>query len=286
VKRRRRNFILSSAALVALSTTRSWGATNQRALEFGVFPYLSARALLASYAPLKRFLEVQLRQTVQFSTAPNLRSFNERTLRGDYDLVMTPPHLARLAQLRSGYVPTNVYTRPLRAIFAVAKHSAIVDVQQLRGKVVVVPDRLAMVTFMAVHFLREQGLQPNIDYTLRISTSHTSAAYAVANGEGDVVITEVAVLEKSLPAEVRERLRSMLAVGRLPYVMFLAHPRLGLEKIDRLREAFVAFANDAVEGRTFIEATGFEGIRAATEADMQAVDPYMPALNALLEGVS
>jgi phosphonate transport system substrate-binding protein len=141
-----------------------------------------------------------------------------------------------------------------------------------------------MVTLVGVHFLREQGLRPGLDYTLQTSTSHASAAYAVANSESDAVITEVAPFEKSLPAEVRERLRVLLTVGQLPYVMFLAHPRLGLERINRLREAFMRFAADTDEGRAFIDATGFEGIRAATEADMKAVDPYMPELNALLTG--
>ena len=256
-------------------------ATDDAPLEFGVFPYLSARALLGSYQPLKVYLEEQLGRKVLFSTAPSFQIFHERTLKGEYDLVLTPPHFARYAQSVVGYVPIGVYSKVLRSVVAVRKGPGISQVSDLRGKTVVVPDRYAIVTLMGLRYLADHGLRPDMDFKLQISNSHASAAYVVAHSEADAAITEVATFQKQIPAELRDQLRIAFVMGSLPHVMFLAHPRLGPKRIGVIHQALLNFASKSPEGSTFIENNGFEGIRSVTEADMKAMDPYVAELKAL-----
>lgn len=279
---RRRALMLGAAAMLAVGVpTRA--DEHGVPLEFGVFPYLSPRALMGVHQPIKVFVEGQLGRPVQLSTATSFESFNERTLRGDYDLVITPPHLARLAQIEAKYVPLAVYSKVLRGVIAVRKASPVTEIRQLRGKVVAVPDRLAIVTLAGTRFLAEQGLRVDRDYSLHIFTSHTSAAYAAAQGEAEAVITEVAIFEKQIPPEVRDALRPLTLMGKLPHVMYLAHPRLGARSMEALRAGLVEFARRAPDGTHFIETTGFEGIRPITDADMKAMDPYVAELRSLLQ---
>lgn len=280
VMNRRRALAWGGVTLLAMGAP-AWGTAAP--LEFGIFPYLSPRALLMAHQQLSLFIEERVGHPLQLSTAISYESFNERTLRGDYDLLITPPHFARLAQLEAKYVPLAIYSKTLRGVIAVRKASPVTEVRQLRGKVVMAPDRLALVTLVGARFLASNGLRANIDYSLRTSTSHASAAYAAAQGEADAVITELATFEKQIPAEVREGLRILTLVGSLPHVMFLAHPRLGAQRIEALRAGLLDFARDMPEGRRFIEANGFEGIRPVTDADMKAMDPYVAELHSLIK---
>lgn len=278
---RRRALILGGATLLGMGA-RAWSAEAAMPAEFGIFPYLSPRALLTTHQPLRLFLAERLGRPLQLSTAINYESFNERTLRGDYDLLITPPHLARLAQIEAKYVPLAVYSKVLRGVLAVRKTSPVTEVRQLRGKVVATPDRLALVTLVGTRLLADNGLHAGTDYSLLTTTSHASAAYAAARGEALAVFTELATFQKQIPAEVREELRILALMGNLPHVMFLAHPRLGPQRIEALRAGLLDFARNTPEGKSFIEDSGFEGIRPVTDADMKAMDPYVLALQSLI----
>lgn len=279
---RRRAFVLGALAMFA-GRVPAWAGDRASTLEFGIFPYLSPRTLLTAHQPVKLFVEEQLGRSVQLSTAPSFESFNERTLRADYDLAITPPHLARLAQIDAKYVPLVVYSKVLRGVIAVRKTSPISRIDHLRGKTVAVPDRLAIVSLLGTRFLADNGLRADIDYFVQTSTSHASAAYAAAQGEADAVVTELAAFQRQIPAEVRETLRVLALVGNLPHVVYLAHPRLGPRRIESLRAGLVNFARHAPQGKRFIENAGFEGIRTVTDADMKAMDPYVVELRSLIQ---
>lgn len=258
-------------------------APSDKPLEVGVFPYLSARALLVTYTPLKDYLEVRLHRLVTISSAPDFREFHERTLRGEYDLVITPPHFAWLAQTDARYIPINVYTKVLRTVFVVARDSPIKSVAGLRAKTIAIPDRLAIVSIMGLKHMRDMGLEPGRDFTLREFTSHASAAYSVQHRETDAVIVGMTVFQKQIPEEVRHDLRVLATLGNVPNIMFAAHPRLGQTTVERLRTLLVTFANDSPGGKDFIKASGFEGIRPVTEADKKRIEPYARELKTLLE---
>lgn len=270
------------AGLLCLATGSALAA-SQAALEVGIFPYLSPRAVLGAHAPMKVYLETQLARPVNMSTAPGFKDIYERTRGGEYDLVILPPHLARLAQIEAGYVPVAIYSKVLKGLLVVRRDSPYQKVSDLAGKAIVAPDRLAIVTFIGLQYLREHGLQAGTHYTLSTSTSHSSAAYSVTQGEFDAVVTERAAFEKQIPEETRRNLRVLSVMGNVPHVMFMAHPRMGREQIDRLRAALLKFAVDSAGGRQFIEKGGWEGIRVVTDADMRALDVYMPELRRLLE---
>jgi phosphonate transport system substrate-binding protein len=267
--------------VLGLAGASACASGPDRPLEFGIFPYLNARALLTVYAPLQDYLERELKRPVSLSTAPGFEEFHQRTVRGDYDLVLTPPHFARLAQSEAGYVPIDIFTRVLHPVFVVKRDDPITTVTGLRGRRIVVPDRLALVSIMAIRYLREQGMRPGQDYALDVSTSHASAVYSVTQGEYDAAVTEAAAFGQIAP-EVRANLRVLAVFGSMPHIMFAAHPRLSAPTIARLKTLLMEFANASPEGQRFIQASGFEGIRPVTPADLRTVDPYAHELKRLL----
>lgn len=276
-----RTSILIGGLLWSVAST-AFAASAAPTFEIGIFPYLSPRALLSQNAPMRDYLEVQMGRPVNLSTAPSFRDVYERTRSGDYDVVILPPHLARLAQVEAEYIPFAVYSKVLKGVIAVRRDSPYHKVEDLNGKHLVAPDRIAIVTFIGVQYLREHGLQAGVQYTLSTSTSHSSAAYSVTQKEFDAVITE-RVAFGQIPGDVRAKLRVLATMGNTPHVMFLAHPRLGKEQIDRLQAAVLRFGNETPEGKQLMEKSGFDGIRAVTEADLRAMDVYLPDLRRILE---
>jgi phosphonate transport system substrate-binding protein len=64
----------------------------------GIIPAHSPRVLTERYEPLRAYLESRLKQPVRIESAADFARFQARTVRGEFDLTVTAPHFARLAQ--------------------------------------------------------------------------------------------------------------------------------------------------------------------------------------------
>jgi phosphonate transport system substrate-binding protein len=175
-------------------------------LQIGLFPNLTPLTLITSYQPLRLYLEKTLHRPVAMVTAPDFRSFVERTQHGDYDIVLTAPHLARLAEQEAGYVAVATYAAKLQALILVAKNSPVRRLEDLRGARVAVPDPLAVVNMLGRERLQEAGLA-DTDYTLLNTHSHNGAALAVLHEDA------LAAIVGSAPyAQLAEGMRKDLRV--------------------------------------------------------------------------
>lgn len=268
--------------LLTLALPRAQAA-DRHSLDMGIFPYFSTRALLALYHPMRVYLTNELREPVNLFTAPNFKTYTDQTQQGVYDIIVTPPHFARLAQREAGYIPLVMYTRELLGIVVVARNSPIRSLQDLKGKRIATPNRLALVTIMGQQLLRDNGLVPAVDVTMLDVAYHNNAVLAVLRGEADAALTEnVALLQ--MPADLRNSVRIIAQTPHLPHVMYLAHARLGPTRIAQIKAALLRFPGTA-EGRVFLKESGFAGMRPVEEADLKNMDPYIQELKRLLDEV-
>ena len=266
--------------LLALAFPRAQ-ATDRHSLDMGIFPYLSTRILLDLYQPVRIYLTKELGEPVNLFTAPNFKTYTDQTQQGVYDIVVTAPHFARLAQREAGYIPLVMYTRELLGIVVVARNSPIRSLQDLKGKRVATPNRLALVTIMGQQLLRDNGLIPGLGVRMRDVASHNNAVLAVLRGEADAAITEHAALEQ-MPAELRNSVRIVAQTPPVPHVMYLVHGRLGQARIARIKAALLRFPGTE-DGRAFLKEGGFAGMRPVEEADLKNMDRYLPELKRLLD---
>lgn len=256
-------------------------AERLKPLEIGVFPNLSARVVVTMYQPLRDFLEKDLGRPVEVYTAPDFRTFVERTQNGGYDVVITAPHLARLAQIETGYIPLANYTDPLRGLVVVPKRAPIAGLEDLRGKTVAVPDRLAVVSMVGVHLLRDHGLSPETGLHLAYAKSHVNAALSVLRGEADAAVVGSAPFAQ-LPKEVRDGLRVLAYTEPIPSQFYLASPRLPPQVVADIGRALMGFAATP-EGRRFMETNRFGGLKPTSEGDLKKMDPYAKEVRRLLD---
>ncbi len=268
------------AALGFLFIIFSARASEGPVLDMGVFPYFSTRALLDLYQPMRAHLARELKQPVNLFTALSFKVYADQTRIGAYDILVTPPHFARMAQRETGYIPLTVYTRELRAVVVVARDSPYHNLQDLRGKTIATPNRLALVAIMGQQLLHDVGLRAE-DVSLLEVPTHNTAVLAVQRGEVEAAVTEGAALVQ-MPAQLRRTVRIIAQTPASPHVMILAHPRLGAAQIDRIKRALLSFPATR-EGRQFFKESGFEGIRVTDENDLRMLDPYQKELKRLLE---
>ncbi len=251
------------------------------ALEMGVFPNLSPRAVIQLYQPLRLFLEKELRRPVNLYTAPDFATFVARTQKGEFDLLVTAPHFARLAQSEARYAPLANYAKRLQALIVVSGARTAPSLSGLRGGTIAIPDRVAVMSMMGIQKLRDAGLDPETDLTLFDARTHSNAAVSVQRGQTDAAIIG-SVPFAQLPAEVRDQLKVLATVPPIPNQFILAGPHLPAPEREKLRAALFNFAASP-EGKRFLETNGFGGLSPAKDADLKAMDRYAQEAKRLLD---
>lgn len=247
-------------------------AAKPDALVIGVFPYLTTRTLVATYQPLRTHLRESLGREVSVVTAPDLGQFYERSARGDYDLVVTPPHFGRLHQTHSKLKPVLAYRNPTRALLITRRDSGVASPDDLRGQEIAVAEPSALVAIMTKSWMAERNMLAPRDYKFRFSGSHNSALMNVMNRE-----TAAAVLGESAFLQVadnfKQDIRIVATTGETMGLMMLANPRL----VDRARveKALNTFGNTEA-GRGFFRVNGIGGFKPIAARDLKQIDAYLP----------
>ncbi len=273
----------AGAVLVTLTVLLAGAARAAEApLVFGVFPNLTARQALKTYAPLAQALERQLGRQVTLYTAPDFPTFVARTREGVYDLVLTAPHLAWLARQDAGYRPLLKYSEQVRGLLVARRDSGLASVEGLRGRTVATTDVLALATLAVETDLAERGLMRGRDYTVQPSGSHTNAIAQVIAGRVDAAIVGIHPYAMQ-PEAVRAQLRTLVETPPLSSLTYLAHPRLRDRDAEALRAGLLAFAASP-EGRAFLAEGGYGGLVAAEDSEISQFHEYaLRAQNLLRE---
>jgi phosphonate transport system substrate-binding protein len=271
--------------LLCTCAAMTGAAASDADIEIPVLPYLSTERLLNLYEPLRRHLQEILERPVRIITSPDYRSFVAAAARGDDLLVLNAAHLARLAEVDSGYRSILQTTNPLYALVVVRAADPVAEVADLRDTRIVTPDPLALITLMGHRMLREAGLTPSTDIETPTTDTHNNALMLLL---GDASIRAAIVSNRAfttLDADTRARLRILADgadLGGIPSIVYQTGP--GQEIADRafLTREILHFANNTPAGRAMMQTLGHGGLREVTQTDREAIDPFLPATRAVL----
>lgn len=280
----RKLFKYGLLAILAMSSWPAFANDNSvlKPLEVGVVPYISARVLIASYEPMRLYLEQVLGRPVKIYTAAGFKQFFLNARRGDYDLVISAAHFARILQKEHQFTPLVRYSAGGRALVMTALNSPLKTLQDLQGRVIAVPDKLSLATIVCLAYLHENGLQQDIDFQLLEVPSFASAILAVQKGDAMAAITAKGVIAQ-MPQELRESVRTIVVTGEFIPLVFLANPRIGKKYADLLNTELLKFGNETNEGKQFLTSTGFGTIIPATTKDMNSLDRYVAETKRLMD---
>lgn len=266
-------FVVLSGALAFMLIANAHSETDtDTPLIFGVFPNMTAKQTLEIYQPLAREMEKRLRRRVAIYSARDFKTFVERTRQGDYDILLTAPHLAWLARQDAGYRPLLKYAQPTRGLLVVKSTGPYRIAEDLRDQNIATPDSIAVAALAVQADMAALGLRRDIDYQIMDYGSHLNAVMQVINGR-----TAAAMLGlhpyKLLPAEIRKQLRIVVETAPLSSLMYLTHPRLRDQEANAVRRALLDFASTP-EGKVFLQHGGYGGFVPVDGNELRAFRPY------------
>ncbi|GCB02335.1 periplasmic binding protein-related protein [Sulfuriferula multivorans] len=250
-------------------------------LTFGVFPNLSPERQFRLYQLLTDYLEQRLARPIQLYTAKTPRAFIDATQLGNFDIVLTPPHLAWLAEQEAGYRPLATYTGTINGLLVVAAASRLRSAAELRGSTIAIPDPLAIVTMLGISFLQETGLRRGTDYQFVNRGSHNNAALAVINGEVPAAIVG-GLSYSQFPENMRSKLRIIGTTIKVKSFFFMANPLLPPTTVQAVREALLTFGTTP-QGRLFLDHGHFGPILPATAHNLTTMARYGVEVQRLLK---
>ncbi len=247
-------------------------ACADKPLIFGAFPNMTAKQIVESYQPLTNALEKALGRRVIVYSARDFRTFVERTRQGEYDILLTAPHLAWLARQDVGYRPLLKYVRPVRGLLVVKASAPYGDPDALRGRTIASADPIAVAVMAVQAELAAYGLKRNVDYHATDAGTHLNAVMQVVNGRADAAILGLHPY-LLMPSELRQQLRIVAETPPLSSLMYLTHPRLRDREALAIRKTLLAFA-ESPEGQAFMQRGGYGGFAAVDGSELRAFRPY------------
>ena len=264
---------------VAPAATRSDGN-----LVIGVLPNVSSAILNTQYEHMKRYLERVSGNKVSIVVPPNFKAMFDNTMSGEYDIAITAPHFARVAQADRGLVPLGMYEPRINALFITPIDTAITNARDVRGKAVAFANPTSLVAMFGQQWLRGQGLEAGKDYEVRAARTDMGVGRALLTGEAVAAVMSNGEF-RSIPPNESTRLKILESFTTIPNFVIVAHPRLGRDRLTALRGQLKAFFDDKQDGAAFINATNLKAIVDADEAQLRELDAHT-AVTRQLMGVS
>jgi phosphonate transport system substrate-binding protein len=243
------------------------------AFTLGVLPIHSSRVLVERYEPMRAYLERMLQQPVRIESAPDFARYQARTLRGDFDLAITPAHFARMAQKDLGFQPLAQFQPDHDSLLITSTDKPLTSAKEMKGKQLAVIDRLAITVMAAIQYLDEQGLESDLDYKVLEHRTHASVAHSLVSGLSAAAVTTSQGLLQ-IPDDIRRKLVVQKHIADIPAFVFLVKPDLPRNQAERIKTLLVDFPRES-EGIDFLGHTGYTGIRPASEAAMKRADTYL-----------
>jgi len=253
-----------------------------KTLKIGIIPYLSARALIPTYVPLQKHLAMVLGRPVEIYSANNFRQFVLNARHGDYDLVISASHFARLLQIENNFEPILRFALNGKSLIVTSRTHPVSSLQALNHQAIAVPDKLALASIVAITFLKRNGLDETSNIRLLVVPSFTSAILAMQNGEAVAAVTAAAVLNK-MPGELKDSVTVLADAGTFTNLIILASSSLDKREASLIRNSLLKLENDPAHGSKLINTIGFGSLITPTEKDMKQLDPYLPETRKLLE---
>lgn len=267
-RRIRFTMVVGSLMVGLLSSARA-----AESVRLGVFPYVTPVQLVKFHNPLRVYLEQTLGRPVTLETAPSFKAFIKRTRSGEYDYVLTAPHLGRLAQQRDGYYPLIKTGHLVKGVYLVPKDSPIQSLSDLNGKSITMVGQAAILSQMAVRQLQALGFRDGVNIEIRTTGTHNNAMYAALRGESDVSVTGILLYNK-IQLRDREKVRVIGETPSVPGFIFLASSRVPKNERLRVREALLNYG-DTPAGVEYFKPTGFKALLPIDPSEMDALQPYI-----------
>jgi phosphonate transport system substrate-binding protein len=262
---RMRKIFLIIACLNLLQAPLS---AQEQTYSFGIVPQQAASQLAKVWIPILQYLEQQSGVRLQFQTAKDIPTFEERVFAQEYDFAyMNPYHYVVFSQKPGYRAIAKERNKSIMGLIVVRKDSSTTGLAQLNGARIAFPSPGA---FAASVLPRANLQQEGIQFTPQYVSSHDSVYIAVTKGlfpaGGGIVRTL-----RNMPQEIQDQLQVLWETRKFTPHAIAARPGLAPEVAEQVQQAMLAMSS-APEGAELLQAIGFrQGLEAAEDAQWDDV---------------
>ena len=220
-----------------------FASANAAEFRVGVVPQFTTQKINDVWTPLLQALSRETGDSYILEIEPDITRFEYAFERGEYDFAYLNPWHAVVANRQQGYVPVlRDGARSLTGILVVKADSEIESVAQLHSPEIAFPspNALGASLLMRTELAIEHGIEV---IPLHVRT-HPSVYLNVALGKsiagGGVMRTLLAQ-----PQSVQNQLKVIYETRKVAPHPLVAHPRVEVEAVERLRSAALKLATTA-----------------------------------------
>lgn len=248
-------------------------------LTFGVVPQQTASQLARVWTPILAYLGSKTGYTIEFRTAPDTVTFENRVAAGEFDFAyFNPSHYATqrvAASGSSGYLAmARERDAQLAGVVVVSKDSGYKSLRDLNGVTMAFPSPGAFAASILPNLsLRHMGVSVVPKYV----ASHESVYRTVARGLYPAGGGNAKTYEQVDPA-VRAQLRILWKSQPYTPHPIAVHPRIPREVAQRVIAVLLAMANDS-QGRVLLKEAGFNGFMVAEDRDYDDMRKLLTGIN-------
>lgn len=271
--RRIQKIVIGLSVLMTLNSS----SYATEALQIGIAPHSSVRVIIETHASLRTYLESYFNRTVQITTASSFSEFAKRSNQGAYDLIITSPHLALLAQETAGYSPLMTYTQGLETVM-ITKQTQIPYQRPLR---VIGLDPISFVTLTGIQALHnpDMGIGQN-NIIIQYSNASDNAAIMLTQDKADLAIMSLPNFNK-LNDAIRTQLNIVWRSQPQPSRIYLAKEGKGYSVAD-WQSALSGFTISA-QGQTHLKDNKLNAFRSLNANELDALKPLASMAKKMLE---
>jgi ABC-type phosphate/phosphonate transport system substrate-binding protein len=232
------------------------------AVNEGATTSVSHVELLQRYAPLAQSMERAVRRPIKVEVYPDTARFRAELDRGRrFDIVFGKTVNLLAGLIRDKQYQAIVKTKtPYLAGFITLKGSPIKTADDLRGKVVMMPERV-FTTKLGEATLRELGFKEN-DVTIRYTRFQEAVAMSVETGGADVGVVNPTVKQDWL----KKGNTVLMEAKPVPNWSIIASPAVSQAELARLRRALIAL-QDSASGTEVLKAISVPEFVAAANTE-------------------
>jgi phosphonate transport system substrate-binding protein len=262
----RKLWVYLAISLLIWSTGTLWA--QQPTYTVGIVPQQSASRLAKLWIPILQALEKQTDFKLQFSTAKNIPTFEDRVFNQQYDFAyMNPYHYVVFSQKPGYRAFAREEGKTIKGILVTRKDAGVEAIEQLQGQKLAFPSPAA---FAASVLPRASLTKSGIDFTPQYVSSHDSVYRAVAKGifpaGGGILRTF-----NNLPEDVKADLRVFWTTAEFTPHAFAARPGIPAAHVAQLQQAMRNLLQ-STEGKEVLQAVNFgKGLRFAEDRDWDDV---------------
>jgi phosphonate transport system substrate-binding protein len=260
-------FVLISTLMLAW-VPGAYCETPAHHITVGIVPQQSPGELARLWTPVLKYLEEKSGLTLQFETAKDVATFDQRLKAGEYDIVYANPLVyTDVLHARLGYEAfAREKDRSLKGLIVVRKDSSYKTLSDLSGSELAFPSEAALAaSILPRAYLGKQG----VAFTPHYVGSHDSVFLAVAKGlyAGGGGVLRTFDMQS---VQVKDQLKVLWTGPAYPPHPFAAHPRVPADAVKRLQAAMFSMDKDAA-GQEVLKPIDFKGFMLARDADYDAI---------------